>query len=171
MPGAHVRLSAGWSTWSRLLPSSPPLSLRRLKAKPFRAAAVYGPDYRLAGGPVKNKGARTALRGSTLSPRVSDSTARSSSSIRPPKNDPLKRKRPPKHGGLDRSLVRGLAFALALSGDGLLGRLLGLLRLLCLRLPRLDDWRQLDLTVRQLHQHRVAGAELRREQRFGKALL
>src|ERR1700682_2348653 len=62
----------------------------------------------------------------------------------------------------------GLAFALALAGDGFLRRLLGLFRLFRLWLARLDNGRQLDLTVEHLHEHRVARAEFRGEQRLGQ---
>src|SRR6202035_548564 len=65
----------------------------------------------------------------------------------------------------------GLAFALALAGDGFLRWLLGLFRLFRLRLALLLDRRQLDLGVGQLHERGIAGAELRGEQRFGQWVL
>src|SRR5437899_10037575 len=83
------------------------------------------------------------------------------------------RTRPP---ALRRSTKRtwrsvGLAFALALAGDGFLRWLLGLFRLLRLWLALLLDRRELDLAVRQLHEHGVAGAELRGQQRFRQRVL
>src|SRR5438128_3669587 len=64
-----------------------------------------------------------------------------------------------------------LAFTLAFAGDGFYERLLGLFRLLGLRLTLFWDRGQRDLAVDQLHQHRVAGAELRGQQRFRQRVL
>src|SRR6266852_1507134 len=65
----------------------------------------------------------------------------------------------------------GLAFALALAGDGFLRWLLGLFRLLGLGLARLDQRGQLDLAIGDLDEHRVASAELRGQQRFRERVL